>query len=287
MNKLVRHITRLGPRNMEHKNIAFIGAGNMVRSIVAGLVASGYPAHKITATAPSETRRQPLEADYGIKTTSDNYTAAQNADVIVLSVKPQMMADVCKPLQAINFENKLVISIAAGISAKRLNEMLDSQLNLVRVMPNTPSLLGKGMSGLYADQKVNEQDKNFASQLMQAVGEVCWVEQESGINNIIAAAGSAPAYFFLFMEAMQAEAIKQGFDADTARKLVQQSALGAAEMVVANPSTELSTLREQVTSKGGTTAEALRTFNENQLSDIVAKAMQAAVSRAEEMEKLF
>ncbi|MDL5029706.1 pyrroline-5-carboxylate reductase [Vibrio sp. BS-M-Sm-2] len=272
---------------MEHKNIAFIGAGNMVRSIVAGLVASGYPAQKITATAPSETRRLPLEQEYGINTTSDNITAAEQADVVVLSVKPQMMANVCNPLQDIDFSNKLVISIAAGISANRLNEMLNCQLNLVRVMPNTPSLLGKGMSGLYADSTVSQDDKDFASQLMQAVGEVSWVEQESGINSIIAAAGSAPAYFFLFMEAMQAEAVNQGFDQETARKLVQQSALGAAEMVVANPNTELSTLREQVTSKGGTTAEALRTFNEHQLSDIVAKAMQAAVARAEEMEKLF
>jgi pyrroline-5-carboxylate reductase len=272
---------------MEQKKITFIGAGNMVRAIVSGLVANGYPASLITATAPSETRRLALESDFGINTTSDNVAAAQNADVVVLSVKPQMMAEVCKPLQAINWSEKLVISIAAGIQSARFNEMLDSELTLVRVMPNTPSQLGKGMSGLYAAESVPQADKSFAAQLMQACGKVCWVEQESGINNIIAAAGSAPAYFFLFMEAMQKEAIEQGFDADTARLLVQQSALGAAEMVIANPETELATLRENVTSKGGTTAEALRTFNEHQLSDIVAKAMQAAVSRAEEMEKLF
>jgi pyrroline-5-carboxylate reductase len=165
--------------------------------------------------------------------------------------------------------------------------MLATELNLVRVMPNTPSLIGKGMSGMFATTTVSKADKVFAENLMRAVGEVCWVEQESGINGIIAAAGSAPAYFFLFMEAMQAEAIRQGFDPQTARLLVQQSAAGAAEMVVANPDTELATLREQVTSKGGTTAEALRTFNEHQLSDTVAKAMRAAISRAEEMEKLF
>ncbi len=272
---------------MEHKKIAFIGAGNMVSAIVSGLVSDGYPAELITATAPSETRRLPLEQQLGINTTSDNLQAAQQADVVVLSVKPQMMADVCKPLQAIDFSNKLVISIAAGINCERLNQMLNGQLNLVRVMPNTPSQLGLGMSGLFAPAHVAEQDKAFAAQLMQAVGKVCWVEHESGINNVIAAAGSAPAYFFLFMEAMQAEAIAQGFDQPTARQLVQQAALGAASMVVGNPETELSTLRENVTSKGGTTAEALRTFNDHQLSDIVAKAMQAAVARAEEMEKLF
>ncbi|CAH8226987.1 pyrroline-5-carboxylate reductase [Vibrio aestuarianus] len=272
---------------MEHKNIAFIGAGNMAKAIIAGLVASGYPANKITATAPSETRRKPLEADYGIQTTSDNLSAAQQADVVVLSVKPQLMASVCEPLQVIDFSNKLVISIAAGVSISRLNEMLACDLNIVRVMPNTPSLVNRGMSGLFAAPRVSMQDKTFTAELMQAIGEVCWVEQESGINGVIAAAGSAPAYFFLFMEAMQTEAIAQGFDQATARLLVQQAALGAAEMVVANQDIELSTLREQVTSKGGTTAEAIRTFNDHQLSDIVARAMQAAVARAQEMEKQF
>ncbi|EEX42760.1 pyrroline-5-carboxylate reductase [Vibrio sp. Vb2880] len=272
---------------MEHRTIAFIGAGNMAHAIIAGLVGSGYPAQRIIATAPSETRRKPLEDNYGIRTTSDNLAAASEADVVVLAVKPQLMADVCQPLHAIDFSSKLVISIAAGVSVARLNAMLGSTLNLVRVMPNTPSLVNRGMAGLYAAPSVCDADKAFTAELMSAVGKVCWVEQESGINSVIAAAGSAPAYFFLFMEAMQAEAMAQGFDKDTARLLVQQSALGAAEMVQANPDIELATLREQVTSKGGTTAEAIRTFNDHQLTEIVAKAMRAAVSRAEEMEKLF
>ena len=272
---------------MEHKKITFIGAGNMARSIIAGLVASGYPAEMITATDPNQGQRELLTEKYGINTTEDNSAAAAQSDVVVLAVKPQLMQLVCEGMNDVDFTNKLVISIAAGVSVARLNALLQCQLKLVRVMPNTPALVSKGMSGLFAADTVSASDKTFAGSLMQAVGEVCWVEQESGINNVIAAAGSAPAYFFLFMEAMQQEAIAQGFDKETARLLVQQSALGAAEMVVANPDTELSTLREQVTSKGGTTAEALRTFNEHQLSAIVAKAMQAAVSRAEEMEKLF
>ncbi len=273
--------------DMEQRTIAFIGAGNMAHAIIAGLVTSGYDAKKIIATAPSDVRRKPLEEKYGIRTTSDNLAAAKEADVVVLAVKPQLMEEVCKPLQAVEYSNKLVISIAAGISAARFNEMLNSELQLVRVMPNTPSLVNKGMAGLYASATVSQVDKDFTAELMSAVGEVCWVEQESGINNVIAAAGSAPAYFFLFMQAMQEEAIAQGFDEQTSRLLVQQAALGAAEMVQANPDVSLATLREQVTSKGGTTAEAIRTFNENNLSDIVAKAMQAAVARAEEMEKLF
>lgn len=272
---------------MKNRKIAFIGAGNMARSIIAGLISSGYDSGCITATDPNKEQRDLLINLYDINATGDNAEAAKKADVIVLSVKPQIMELVCGGLTSVDLSNKLVISIAAGISAQRLNELLETDLNLVRVMPNTPALVSKGMSGLFAVESVHDNDKAFASELMQAVGEVCWVEQESGINNVIAAAGSAPAYFFLFMESMQNEAIAQGFDKDTARLLVQQSALGAAEMVIANADIDISTLREQVTSKGGTTAEALRTFNEHQLSDIVAKAMQAAVTRAEEMEKLF
>jgi pyrroline-5-carboxylate reductase len=272
---------------MENRKIAFIGAGNMARSIIAGLVASGFDAGSITATDPNQDQRDLLSQLYGINTSGDNLAAANDADVVVLAVKPQIMELVCGGLVEADFSDKLVISIAAGISHSRLNQLLETELKLVRVMPNTPALVGKGMSGLYASSAVAQAERDFAGELMQAVGEVCWVEQESGINSVIAAAGSAPAYFFLFMEAMQQEAIAQGFDKETARLLVQQSALGAAEMVAGNPDTELSTLREQVTSKGGTTAEALRVFNENKLPEIVAKAMQAAVARAEEMEKLF
>lgn len=154
-------------------------------------------------------------------------------------------------------------------------------------MPNTPSLVGKGMSGLYAPANVSAEDRAFSAELMQSVGKVCWVEQESGINGVIAAAGSAPAYFFLFMEAMQQEAMRQGFTPESACQLVQQAALGAAALVEASPDTPLATLRENVTSKGGTTAEALRVFNERQLTQTVTDAMRAAVHRAQEKEKLF
>ncbi|MPW34896.1 pyrroline-5-carboxylate reductase [Vibrio sp. B1Z05] len=269
------------------RNIAFIGSGNMAKSIIAGLLDSGYPAQAITATAPSEQSRDKVSQRFSISTTADNQLAATMADVIVLSVKPQIMSEVLAELANVDLENKLLISIAAGITIPRLQTMLGKEANFVRVMPNTPSLLGLGMSGLYAPETINQADQDFANELMQAVGETCWVESEAQINSIIAAAGSSPAYFFLFMEAMQKEAIAQGFDEQTARQLVQQSALGAAQMVVANPNLDLSVLRQQVTSKGGTTAEAIATFNQHQLSDTVSKAMQAAVTRAEEMETLF
>ncbi|MEZ9937808.1 pyrroline-5-carboxylate reductase [Vibrio breoganii] len=269
------------------RNIAFIGSGNMASSIIAGLLDSGYPTNALTATAPSQQSRDRISQRFSITATSDNRAAITQADVIVLSVKPQIMSEVLAELSDIDFSNKLLISIAAGITIPRLQSMLGQDADFVRVMPNTPSLLGLGMSGLYAPEQISEEDKAFAGELMQAVGKICWVETEAQINSIIAAAGSSPAYFFLFMEAMQQEAIAQGFDKDTARMLVQQSAIGAAQMVAENPELELSTLRQQVTSKGGTTAEAIATFNQHQLSDTVATAMQAAVKRAQEMESLF
>lgn len=273
---------------MQHRKLTFIGAGNMAQAIIAGLVNGGYPADRICVCAPSATRRDALAQRYGVISSGDNVAAAQDADVVVLAVKPQLMASVCEPLRGIlNVPGKLVLSIAAGVSVARFYALLGEPLTLVRIMPNTPSLVGKGMSGLYAPANVSAEDRTFSADLMQSVGKVCWVDEERGINSVIAAAGSAPAYFFLFMEAMQQEAIRQGFTPESARQLVQQAALGAAALVEASPDTPLSTLRENVTSKGGTTAEALRVFNERQLTQTVADAMQAAVHRAQEMEKLF
>ncbi|UCZ74091.1 pyrroline-5-carboxylate reductase [Dickeya zeae] len=273
---------------MEHRKIAFIGAGNMAQAIIAGLMAGGYPAHQVSVSAPSATHRDQLATRYGIASLSDNAACARDADVVVLAVKPQLMADVCGELaKQVDFNGKLVLSIAAGVNVARFRQLLGASLNIVRIMPNTPSLVGQGMSGLYAPAEVSDADRAFAADLMHSVGKLCWVADESHINGVIAAAGSAPAYFFLFMEAMQQEAMRQGFDADTARLLVQQAASGAAALVEASPNTPLSTLRENVTSKGGTTAEALRVFNERQLSQTVADAMQAAVHRAKEMESLF
>lgn len=272
---------------MAQRTIAFIGAGNMARAIIAGLLQADFSASHIIAVNRSEDKNEDLRQTLGIKASSDAIESARSADVIVLGVKPQNMADLLESMRDIEWKDKLVVSIAAGISITRLCEMADAALNIVRVMPNTPSLIGEGMSGLYAAKSVSGSDCQFVGDLLSSVGEICWVSKESQMNGIIAAAGSAPAYFFLFMEAMQAEAQRQGFDENTARALVQQTALGAAKMVIANPTLDIATLREQVTSKGGTTAQALHVFNHNQLSDTVAKAMQAAVCRAEEMESLF
>ena len=207
----------------------------------------------------------------------------------MLAVKPQLMAAMLEALVAElgSLAGKLLISIAAGIKVERLQEMAGGHSRIIRTMPNTPSLLGLGMTGLYAPTGIEQADRDFAEQMMQAVGKTLWVAQESGINGVIAAAGSAPAYFFLFMQGIAEEAEAMGFSPEQARLLVQQTALGAAAMVEQNPELSLQALREQVTSKGGTTAEAVKTFQEQGLKPLTSRAMQAAVTRAAEMETLF
>ncbi|MBE8596681.1 pyrroline-5-carboxylate reductase [Xenorhabdus sp. BG5] len=273
---------------MENRKITFIGAGNMAHAIIAGLVRKDYPAELITVCSPTTTRRDVLAKEYGINSQGDNIRYAQEADVIVLAVKPQMLAEVCRSLHSyVDFSGKLVISIAAGIPVSRFYTFLQDNLNIIRIMPNTPSLVGQGMSGLFAPEHVGQADRDFAASLMRSVGKVCWVNDENGINDIIAIAGSAPAYFFLFMESMQQEAERLGFDSETARELVLQAATGSAKLAETQKDLPFAILREQVTSKGGTTAEALRIFYEGKLPEMVSNAMQGAIRRAQEMEKLF
>ncbi|SFN90565.1 pyrroline-5-carboxylate reductase [Xenorhabdus japonica] len=273
---------------MENRKITFIGAGNMAHAIIAGLVKKDYPAELITVCSPNTTRRGVLAKEYGINSQSDNIRYAQKADVIVLAVKPQMMAEVCESLRShIDFSQKLVLSIAAGIPVSRFYALLQDNLNIIRIMPNTPSLIGQGISGLFAPEHIEQSDREFAASLMSSVGKVCWVNKENGINDIIAVAGSAPAYFFLFMESMQQEAERLGFDRETARELVLQAAIGSTRLAETQKDLPFAILREQVTSKGGTTAEALRIFYEGKLPEIVSNAMQTAICRAQEMEKLF
>ena len=267
------------------KKIAFIGAGNMARAITIGLVNSGVAAKNIIVANPSAEKRVQLANEFGVQQTSDNIEAANFADIIVLCVKPHFICDVCQLLtNAIDISNKLFISVAAGTTVDQIQQALNCNAALVRVMPNTPSQLGLGMSGMFASKEVNAEQKAASDKLMSAVGKVIWLETEDKINDVIAVAGSAPAYFFLFMEAMEKQAQVLGFSAEESRMLVQQTALGAAQMVEHN-SISISNLRENVTSKGGTTYAALEQFREDGIDQMVTNAMNAAVARAEEMAK--
>lgn len=272
----------------KYRKLAFIGAGNMSQAIINGLCNTQYPATHIIASNPSRDKLDTLQQGYGIQITQDNLEAVEWAEVIVLAVKPQIMAKVCQQIaQHCQLNNTLFISIAAGITYQRLSDMLGGQRNIIRTMPNTPSAIGLGMTGIFAPEQVCQPDRAFAEFLLKKVGETLLVEREELIDTVIAAAGSSPAYFFLFLQAIQQEAENQGLSKEDARLLTQQAMLGSAHMVCSNPNLEFSQLRAQVTSKGGTTAQAIEHFKQQGLEQIVSGAMQAAVARAKQMSQEF
>lgn len=269
---------------MQHKKIAFIGAGNMAFAIISGLVRHGYPADKILAVNKSNLARREQLISLGVGVELNANLAVEQADIVLLAVKPQMMAEVCLALSA-DLSDKLVISVAAGISVARLSELLPTASQIVRAMPNTPALIGEGVTGLFAKEGLNPTACHQVEHIFASVGRSYWLDSEQKLNHIIAVTGSSPAYFFRFMEMMQQTALQMGFEEKQARELIQATALGAVKMAQQNESLSLAALRENVTSKGGTTAEALAVFEQYQLAEMVEKAMWAAVHRAEEMEK--
>ncbi len=264
----------------QHTKIAFIGAGNMTSAIITGMVNAGYAPDAIMATNPSAGKLAALHEQCGILTSHDNAAALAFADIIVLAVKPQMLAEVIAALPATSRQQKQYISIAAGVTIARIQEWLGAPCEVVRTMPNTPSSIGMGMTGLYAADDTDRVLCELAEYALGQVGKTLWVANEDAINGVIAAAGSAPAYLFLFAECMQAKTEALGFSPADAKLLVAQALAGAGQMLLNNADTPFSTLRENVTSKGGTTAQALASFNADDLSGVVAKAMQAAVDRA-------
>ncbi|QYJ85221.1 pyrroline-5-carboxylate reductase [Shewanella mesophila] len=272
---------------MTQKKICFVGAGNMTRSITSGLVKSGYAPELIHATNPSEAKLIALHQELGIKVSHDNLKATEEADVVILAVKPQLMEQVCQQLSQLDLSQKLIVTIAAGVTAKRYHDFFKQPIKLIRTMPNTPTQVGYGMTGLYAEPSVSDADKALCEQIMKSGGEVVWVSKEDELNQVIALAGSSPAYFFLMMEAMIDSAKQDGVDESVARALVQQAALGAAQMVKHNAELSARQLRENVTSKGGTTAQALAAFEQADLRGIVRGAMHDCIARAEEMAKQF
>jgi pyrroline-5-carboxylate reductase len=272
----------------QSRNIAFIGAGNMTQSIVGGMVASGYPAASISVSNPSPGKLEKMANELNVNTSQNNADVAEQADVIVLAVKPQLMADVCADLRksVSNLSDKLIVTIAAGIRMARYRDYLGDDIRMIRVMPNTPSLVGKGMSGLVADDRVSEDDRDFITEAFDGVGATLWVADEDELDILGAVAGSGPAYFFQFMASIQKAAVRLGFDSDKARTMVQQTALGAAEMAIASE-LDLEELRKQVTSKGGSTAKGVEQYQAYDIDKISADAIEAAVKRNHEMAKLF
>lgn len=272
---------------------AFIGAGNMSGAILGGMVNGGINPQNIIATNRTKEKQQALHQKFGIQTELDNKAAIELADVIILGVKPQMMLGMLRELveQGIDFSKKLIVTVAAGLTVNRYTDIIGN-VRIVRCMPNTPSLVGLGVSGLFCgtdtshySSDIIEQDKQITSFMFDAVGQTVWLEKEAQIDDIAAVSGSGPAYFFLFMQHMADKAVQLGFDRQTADQIVLQTALGSAQMA-AKSDDSFEQLRINVTSPGGSTAEAIRAFNDNNLDDIVASALDSAVARAKEMSKL-
>ena len=268
------------------KTITFIGAGNMSRSLIAGL-SQGETQHNIRISDPNETQLADIQAHWsGITAFSDNIEAITGADVVVLAVKPQLMEIVCEPLQTtVSTEKPLIISIAAGINSSNLSKWLDEDAAIVRCMPNTPSLVQSGMTGLFANAQVSEEQSNLAESILRAVGSTLWLDQEDKIDAVTAVSGSGPAYYFLVMEAMQTAAQELGLSAEEARLLVLQTAFGAAKLALES-SDDAGTLRERVTSKGGTTEAALKKLIGGGLPSLFEEAMVAATIRSKELSQI-
>ncbi len=269
---------------MSTPRIAFIGGGNMAASLIGGLRAQGLPASAICASDPGTDRRTELHEAHGIDTFADNAQAVAGADVVVLAVKPQVMQTVCRDLAPHLQANQLIVSIAAGITCASLQQWLgaDTPRAIVRCMPNTPALLRQGVSGLFANAAVSDEQKRQAEQLLSAVGLALWLDREELIDAVTAVSGSGPAYFFLLIEAMTAAGEQLGLPRETAAELTLQTALGAARMACESD-VEAAELRRRVTSPNGTTEAAIKAFQAGGLEALVQQAMDAAARRSAEL----
>lgn len=272
---------------MTHKTIAFIGAGNMASAIFGGMIEGGYPAASIIATSPDETTLEPLRERYGIRSQTDNAAAVSEADVVVLAVKPQIMRQVCEPLRdTVQDRKTLIVSVAAGLEAATIEDWLGGELAVIRCMPNTPSLVGAGALGLYANPRVNAAQRQLATELLSAVGLVEWVDEEDLLSAVTAVSGSGPAYFFLFFEAMEEAGVRLGLPREMARRLALQTGFGAASMALRSEQ-DPAQLKRNVMSPQGATERAIQYFEDAELRQIVEGAMQACAARAREMAESF
>lgn len=255
----------------------------MAASIIGGLIADGYAADCIHVAEPDTDKRNALVSQFGIQTETDNDVAIAKAQAVVLATKPQVLSEVCATMaDAVQQHQPLVISIAAGIRSTDIDRWLGGNTAIVRTMPNTPALVQSGATGLFANAQVNEQQSELAESIMRAVGITLWLDDEAQLDAVTALSGSGPAYFFYVMEAMESAGKSLGLEANAARLLAIQTAFGAAKLALES-SEDPGTLRERVTSPGGTTERALSVLREGGLEALFIEALQAANDRAAEL----
>ena len=266
-------------------NIVFIGGGNMATSLVGGLITDGFPAGHIRVVDISEQKREQLSGKFGVAVFDSSEQAIEDADVdiVVFCIKPQQFKEAALSLAPlIARRSLLILSIAAGIRTADIDRWLGGSFAIVRAMSNTPALVQTGASALYANANVSDEQRNQAETLLRATGLVQWVNDEALIDVVTALSGSGPAYFFRIMEAMVKASTSLGLNEATAHLLTIQTALGAAKMALESQE-DIATLREQVTSPGGTTEQGLKVMDNNNIDQLIADTIKAARDRAQEL----
>lgn len=266
---------------MDKIKIGFIGAGNMARALIGGLISSGVAGNNIYSYDPNPERLQSLCRDSAIVAAESNQQLIEHCDVVVLAVKPQAMHAMISALQLGN-HIPLFLSIAAGLRTPALCQWFGRDVPLVRAMPNTPALVRAGATGLFANSTVSERQREIAETIMRAVGITLWLEDEAQLDTVTAVSGSGPAYFFYLMEAMEQAGIELGLPADAARLLTVQTAFGAAKLAL-EVEEETKILRERVTSPGGTTERAIQHLDNNKTRETLVAAVKAARDRSEQL----
>ncbi|MEE4376685.1 MAG: pyrroline-5-carboxylate reductase [Candidatus Competibacteraceae bacterium] len=268
---------------MNTLHAAFIGGGNMARSLIGGLLADGCDPDTLWVADPSEPQRELLRSHFKVHVTADTGEAASQASVVVLAVKPQTVQAVAAPLAPIvRNTNPLVLSIAAGVRLADIRRWLGGHDALVRAMPNTPALVRSGASALYASAATSTEQRQLAESILRAVGLTVWVDQETLLDSVTALSGSGPAYFFMVMESLEKAGISLGLTPTQARLLTLQTAFGATKMALESAE-DVATLRARVTSPGGTTERAIAVLQAGELDTLFDKALQAAHERAREL----
>jgi pyrroline-5-carboxylate reductase len=268
---------------MQNTTIAFIGGGNMARSLIAGLLSKDYPADKIVVSDPDENKLQELQNDFGVNIQQDNKTAANMSEVVFFAVKPQILRNVAVDLvEIIQQRGPLVISVAIGIPLSVLQCWLGGYKIIIRSMPNTPVAVSEGMVGLYADKAIAQDHRELATAIFNTVGQVLWAENEKLIDVIAALSGSGPAMIFLVMEALQKAGEKLGLTTKAAQQLTLQTILGSGKLASISEQ-DVVQLRKQVTSPNGTTERAIAALQDGKLEELFVTAMAAAIKRAQEL----
>ncbi|MFQ5659468.1 MAG: pyrroline-5-carboxylate reductase [Gammaproteobacteria bacterium] len=265
---------------MKNNRICFLGCGNMGRSLIGGILANGYRAELLCGADPDPRQRDNIKQRFGIEVYQNNRDAINGADVVVLAIKPQVMqATLSAVAEMLIKQDPLIISIAAGIRLSSIGKWLQKELSVVRVMPNTPALIQAGAAALFANRQVSSAQSELAETILRSVGTAVWVDDEGLMDTVTALSGSGPAYFFLLMEVLEKAAVELGLPQQKARLLTMETAFGAAKMVMESGQ-DAATLRQQVTSPGGTTEQALKVLTQGGLEELFRDALQAAHRRS-------